>query len=165
MIPRAATLRVFAVATPNGYVVMPGGLTRVSAHENDIVSMQSGGASKDTWVLAGHPVNRTPLRRPRLGVQDVAKSAVDIASRVGENLFWTGRYAERSEGLARLLRAALERVVDATQHSSPTLNSLFEACDRLGVLPMADLDEKGKEKTPRDRTAGFVSGTVVKFHV
>src|SRR6185369_3055426 len=42
-LPRATTLRVFAVATPNGYVVMPGALTRTAAKESDVVSMQSGG--------------------------------------------------------------------------------------------------------------------------
>ena len=35
LVPRAATLRVFACATPNGYVVMPGGLTRVTSAAGD----------------------------------------------------------------------------------------------------------------------------------
>ena len=158
--PRAVALRVFAVATPNGYTVMPGALTRVSPHEGDVVSMQAGGASKDTWVLVGHPVQRIPLRRPRLGVEDIAKSAVDIASRVGENLFWMGRYAERCESLARLLRAALVRVADAAQESQPALAALFAACDRLKILPPADLDEDGNEKTKRDITHSFVAAVV-----
>ena len=161
MAPRAVALRVFAVATPNGYTVMPGALTRVSPHAGDVVSMQSGGASKDTWVLVGHPVHRIPLRRPRLGVEDVAKSAVDIASRVGENLFWMGRYAERCESLARLLRAALVRVADAAHESQPALASLFTACDRLKILPPADLDDNGNEKKPkRDVTQSFVAAVV-----
>jgi len=132
--PRATALRVFAVATPNGYTVMPGALTRVSPHEGDVVSMQSGGSSKDTWVLAGRPVTRIPLRRPRLGAGDVAASVVDIASRVGENLFWMGRYAERCEGLARLLRAALVRVADAAPQSEPALRSLIKVSERLELL-------------------------------
>ena len=45
-------LRVFAVATPNGYVVMPGGLTRVALKAGSlVVNSSQGGGSKDTWVL------------------------------------------------------------------------------------------------------------------
>ena len=47
--PRCVGMRVYAAATPNGYVVMPGGLTRVaSAGDARIISMQRGGSSKDT---------------------------------------------------------------------------------------------------------------------
>jgi uncharacterized circularly permuted ATP-grasp superfamily protein/uncharacterized alpha-E superfamily protein len=144
VVSKATALRVFAVATPNGYTVMPGALTRVAPHEGDVVSMQSGGSSKDTWVLAGRPVTRVPLRRPRLGVDDVAKSVVDIASRVGENLFWMGRYAERCEGLARLLRAALVRVADAAPQSEPALRSHTAVSERLELL-VGDEDEASSE--------------------
>src|SRR5690606_26059496 len=49
--PGCIGLRVFAVAAPAGYAVMPGGLTRVAGHGSArIVSMQRGGGSKDTWV-------------------------------------------------------------------------------------------------------------------
>lgn len=137
-VSRATSLRVFAVATPNGYVVMPGGLTRIAPHEGDVVSMQWGGSSKDTWALADQPVTRSPLRRPRLGVDDVTRSVVEIASRVGENLFWMGRYAERCEGLARLLRAALTRVADADPDEQPALASLASAHVRLEVFAAPD---------------------------
>ena len=168
MVPRATALRVFAVATPNGYTVMPGALTRVAPREGDVVSMQSGGSSKDTWVQAGRPVTRIQLRRPRLGVEDVAQSVVDIASRVGENLFWMGRYAERCEGLARLLRAALVRVADAAPQSGPALLSLTTVSERLKVLAVADEDEDERESDSApllssDRaaeTASFVAAVV-----
>lgn len=163
---RAASLRVFAVATPNGYTVMPGALTRVAPHEGDVVSMQWGGSSKDTWVLAGRPVTRAPLRRPRLGVEDVARSAVDIASRVGENLFWMGRYAERCEGLARLLRAALVRVADAAPQSAPALRSLAAVSERMEILPDA-----GDEDAPAFVAAvvdpsvqGGLAANVLRLH-
>ena len=45
---RAMGLRIFACASPNGYVVMPGGLARVaSAADTQVISMQRGGSSKD----------------------------------------------------------------------------------------------------------------------
>ena len=59
---RAIGLRVYACASPNGYVVMPGGLTRVaSAADARVISMQRGGSSKDTWVLAAGPVSTFSL--------------------------------------------------------------------------------------------------------
>ena len=55
---RTVGLRVFAVATPGGYRVMPGGLTRVAVDgDSRVIAMQRGGRSKDTWVLSDAPVN------------------------------------------------------------------------------------------------------------
>ncbi len=72
---RAIGMRVFAVAASDGrYWVMPGGLTRVaSAADAEVVSMQRGGASKDTWVLAERAVGGEPLRPRRLGVRDLVR--------------------------------------------------------------------------------------------
>jgi uncharacterized circularly permuted ATP-grasp superfamily protein/uncharacterized alpha-E superfamily protein len=156
LIPRATTLRVFAVRTPNGYMVMPGGLTRIAPEGGDVVSMQWGGSSKDTWMLTDRPVARAPLRRPRLGVDDVAKSAVDIPSRVGENLFWMGRYTERCEGVARLLRAALVRLADAAPEAKPQVESLADVSRRLEVLAPLD-DDAPATKESRAGAAAFLS--------
>jgi uncharacterized alpha-E superfamily protein len=151
LVPRATTLRVFAVATPEGYVVMPGGLARVAKQDGDVVSMQWGGSSKDTWMLGDQPITRIPLWRPRLGVADVTRSVVDIASRVGENLFWMGRYAERCEGLARLFRAALVRLADAAREAEDALESLGTALRRLQVYG----EDEGREEE-----TGFVAAVV-----
>ncbi len=148
ILPRATSLRVFAVATPNGWTVMPGALTRVAPdEEGDVVSMQWGGTSKDTWMLTDKAVVRAPLRQPRLGAGDVAKSHVDIASRVGENLFWMGRYAERCEGLARILRAGLVRVADDAPEDWAALESLMAVTERLKVWSFREAD--GKSLPPR----------------
>ena len=163
LVPRSTTLRVFAVATPNGYTVMPGALTRVASYDGDVVSMQWGGSSKDTWVLAGRPVTRIPLRRPRLGVEDVARSVAFIPSRVGENLFWMGRYTERCEGIARLLRAALVRLADAAPQSGPALQSLASVSERLKILPTRDPEARASEPpalSSRGHEPNFVAAAV-----
>ncbi len=55
-------MRSFLVAQEESYVVMPGGLTRVSPSLEDwIVSNQHGGISKDTWVLASEPERAVSL--------------------------------------------------------------------------------------------------------
>lgn len=110
---RSVGLRVFACASPNGYVVMPGGLTRVSsADDSRVLSMQRGGSSKDTWVLSHAPVSTFSLLRRSIGPQDLVRSGSNLSSRVVENLFWFGRYAERCDNTARLLRVALGRLID-----------------------------------------------------
>ena len=111
--PRATGLRVFACASANGYVVMPGGLTRVATGPDArVVSMQRGGASKDTWVLSPGPVSAFSLLRRATSPRDLVRTGVNLTSRVVENLFWFGRNAERSDGVARLLRVALGRMID-----------------------------------------------------
>lgn len=119
LLSQAISLRVYAVATANGdYYVMPGGLTRVAGSDNGIVSLQRGGSSKDTWVLAdGLPHGEAPRTRP-LGVRDLVRGSAHLPSSVAENLFWFGRYSERCENGTRLLRAALTRYVNDRDSSS-----------------------------------------------
>ena len=113
LLPRSIGLRVFACASPNGYVVMPGGLTRVaSAADARVISMQRGGSSKDTWVPASGPVSTFSLLRRSIGPQDLVRAGTNLSSRGVENLFWFGRYCERCEASARLLRVALGRFGD-----------------------------------------------------
>jgi uncharacterized circularly permuted ATP-grasp superfamily protein/uncharacterized alpha-E superfamily protein len=105
IIPRHVMLRVYAAWDGNAYQVLPGGLTRVSAKDSSlVVSMHLGGGSKDTWVLA-LSAEAASARRP-LSVQFPIQSGLaDLPSRVGDNLFWLGRYAERVEARVRFVRA------------------------------------------------------------
>ncbi|MEP6883888.1 MAG: circularly permuted type 2 ATP-grasp protein [Gammaproteobacteria bacterium] len=103
---RALGIRVYAVATEAGYRVMPGGLARIAADAADIVSMQRGGGSKDVWVLAPDRKSIDEVIVAGSAPRAVARHD-DLPSRLAENLFWLGRYSERCEDKARLLRATL----------------------------------------------------------
>lgn len=136
LLPRGVALRVYAAATPQGYEVMPGGLTRVSsATDARFISMQRGGSSKDTWVLSNEPVSMFSLIRPMIGKTDLVHCGSNLSSRVVENLFWFGRYAERCEDMARLLRVALSRLIDGGSENEPALLSAYETGRALGLLP------------------------------
>ena len=101
--PRASVLRTFAVASESSYSIMPGGLTRVNLDtDKKIISNQHGSVSKDTWVLASEPEKQISLRN--VDSQTASESPNALPSRVVENLFWMGRYAERAESALRLLR-------------------------------------------------------------
>ena len=100
----------FSSPTGDGYRVMPGGLTRVSPDAGGrFISMQRGGSSKDTWVTSGTPVEEiTLLHAPDQNVE-LRRTGNNLPSRLADNFFWLGRYSERADATARLLRSALLR--------------------------------------------------------
>ena len=131
--PRPFVLRSFLVAEEEGYAVMPGGLSRI-AQERDtpMVSSQLGGLGKDTWLLASEPERQESLL---VAVDQLAPAVVhesEVSSRVADNLFWIGRYAERAEGLVRLLRVAVIKLAErasfvASDDTDGCMQSLLEA--------------------------------------
>jgi uncharacterized circularly permuted ATP-grasp superfamily protein/uncharacterized alpha-E superfamily protein len=132
--PRSIGIRVYAVATEHGYAVMPGGLTRLAgAPGAGIVSMQRGGGSKDTWVLADKHGDGEILQRREIGVRDLIRRDDFLPSRLIENLFWLGRYSERADNTTRLLRVVLARYVDSGS-TNPSFNAAIDACRALGML-------------------------------
>ncbi|HPA89434.1 MAG TPA: circularly permuted type 2 ATP-grasp protein [Quisquiliibacterium sp.] len=139
---RAIGMRVFAVATPGGYVVMPGGLTRVAAsNEARVVSMQRGGASKDTWVLSQRPVNASfSLLRSTVSAGELVRAGAALPTRIAENLFWFGRYAERCDDAARLLRLTLSYRLTAADEDRVATDALVALSRRFGLLQPDDED-------------------------
>lgn len=135
--PRPVVLRAFASATDSGFAVMPGGLTRFSnSTEHNAVSMQRGGASKDTWVLADGPVSQLTLLKPAPRVIRLERGAIEVTSRVGDNLFWLGRYSERLEDLIRVLRCLFLRLTgEAGAEETSELRALVDLLVTLELLP------------------------------
>lgn len=107
---RSLVLRTYVLNTGNGWIAMPGGLVRVAGADGPVVSMQKGGHSKDAWVLWDAPVDTFSMLRRRDQQVELRRGAVDLPSRAADNLFWLGRYAERAECIARLLRCLMTRV-------------------------------------------------------
>jgi len=135
--PRPLVLRVYVAAAGDAYVVMPGGLTRVAvAADVPIVSMQRGGGSKDTWVVADGPVSAVSLLAPARIVVQQERRAADLPSRVADNLFWLGRHAERAEHTVRLLRAIVGYLTrEDTTEETPQLVALLHVLVDLELLP------------------------------
>ncbi len=110
--PRRVVLRVFLAASGDSWLVMPGGLARVSPSlDTQVVSMQRGGGSKDTWVFSSQSADAFTPPHPRDQPLELNRGGgSDLPSRAADHLFWLGRYAERSEHLARVLRCMLIRL-------------------------------------------------------
>lgn len=111
--PRRSVLRTFAVARGDGFTVMPGGLTRAApSSEPGPVSNQAGAIAKDTWVIASEPelTGSVAVFGATGGVLAEDTDALGaLAAGAAENLWWLGRYAERAESTARLLRTIHDR--------------------------------------------------------
>jgi len=138
--PRCVGVRVFAVATPAGYIVMPGGLTRVAASDKDrVVSMQRGGGSKDTWVLSPGQVDSSfTLLRSTVTAADLVRSPAGLPSRLAENLYWFGRYEERCEDTARLLRLALTLKLQENEDEENSQQPIHELASEAGLIAVGE---------------------------
>ena len=109
--PAPMKLRVYLCANGDDYRVMPGGLTRVYLEEErGSAWVRPGDFSKDTWVLSEGPADTFSLLKQAQQDLRVRRSGRDLPSRAGDNLFWLGRYIERSEEAVRLLRSLVIRL-------------------------------------------------------
>ncbi len=128
--PRPAMVRVYAIADGGGrWHVLPGGMTRAARREDASVSMQRGGSSLDTWVMTQGAVDLFSMLPQRLQVDDIVQRRRPVSSRTAENLFWLGRYSERTEQLVRLARATL--TLTTTDDDAPP--QVLEAMSALAV--------------------------------
>jgi uncharacterized circularly permuted ATP-grasp superfamily protein/uncharacterized alpha-E superfamily protein len=112
--PRSLVLRAFVVADGvDGYETMPGALAVVGGAADEIdISIARGARSKDTWVISEGEVDEFSLLRPPAQPVALTRGGGDLPSRVADNFFWLGRYAERAESIARLARVICLRLAD-----------------------------------------------------
>ncbi len=111
LVPRPVTLRMFLVHDGSRYAAMPGGFAKSS--------LPSGRRLvKDTWVAAGsdppgldlRPGGAAAVLSSGPGRVRITPVPDDLRSRTADDLFWLGRYAERLDSAARVLRAATLRL-------------------------------------------------------
>jgi len=133
---RPVGLRAFLVSCGSSYSVMPGGLTRVSPDTGAFISMQHGGSSKDTWIMSAAPVEETTLLYASNQNLDLRRTGNNLPSRLADNFFWLGRYSERADETARLLRSTLRRFnPERTGSAMPLLGPLLQTLEKQGQLP------------------------------
>jgi uncharacterized alpha-E superfamily protein len=119
-------LRVFAAATPNGWIIMPGGFCRIAEQlDARAVSMGDGARAADVWVVSDKAVSTTTLL-PGSDTVRIRRIAGVLPSRAADNLFWLGRYLERAEATLRLVRA-----LGTQQRDAKGSSSLQHAAERI----------------------------------
>lgn len=144
LVPHSVALRVYLVADGDGYSVMPGGLTRVSpGADGQSISLQEGGTSKDTWVPSETPVEDVTLLHAAAQNVEIRRTGNNLPSRLADDFFWLGRYSERADATARILRSALrrfspERNTGSTSLLAPLLQCLHTQGQLSGILEKAE---------------------------
>jgi uncharacterized alpha-E superfamily protein len=130
-------IRLYAIANARGeWEVMPGGMTRVATVDPHVVSMRSGGSSLDTWVLSEEAIDNYSMLPEQAKLQRWQSEHDLVSSRTAENLFWLGRYTERSEFLIRLTREVLDLLTANRQDHQPALrDAAGELARRHGLVP------------------------------
>lgn len=111
LVPRPVTLRVFCIRDGDTYRVMPGGFAQVPNRVTGAVApLRPVAMSKDTWVLLGEDRAAAPAHRAPPAVQAIRRPADELRSRTADDLFWLGRYMERLDNAARMMRSAAMRL-------------------------------------------------------
>ena len=136
LVANPVSVRVYLVASGDSYRVMPGGLARIAPDSaGRFVSLQRGGASKDVWVRADAPVDEVTLLGQASQPVELRRVGNNLPSRLADNFFWLGRYAERADATARLLRSALIRFnPESTGGAWPVLSPLLSTLEEHGQL-------------------------------
>nr|WP_321506879.1 circularly permuted type 2 ATP-grasp protein [uncultured Celeribacter sp.] len=124
VVPRPMTVRVFAARTAQGWQFMKGGYARIGkSGDATALAMQRGGSVADVWVVSDralpdvHPAAREDgdFRRVTPGV---------LPARAADNMYWLGRYLERTEDAVRLIRAYHTRLAATDNLNDPQLKML-----------------------------------------
>jgi uncharacterized circularly permuted ATP-grasp superfamily protein/uncharacterized alpha-E superfamily protein len=135
---RSVVVRSYVLNTGSGWIAIPGGLVRVAEAEGSVVSMQRGGHSKDAWVLWDAPVDTFSMLHPRNEPVELRRVSRAVPSSVADNVFWLGRYVERAENIARILRPMISRVRGAEEAELGCLIRLHSCLEsRHSKLPKA----------------------------
>jgi uncharacterized alpha-E superfamily protein len=159
--PRLASLRAFLVSDGNDYYMMQGGLTRSSAERDRyVISNQYGGISKDTWIVSD-TVKEIKSKAPVKSKSPVAAHS-PLPSRSAENLFWVGRYGERTMTTAKFLKIVInalhENVDFRGSFKSEYIDVLLKATTHLTLTYPGFTDEKNNaiRENPYKEIIGLV---------
>lgn len=138
LVPAAVVLRCFLIAEGASYRVLPGGLAREPAGDTALRSLgRLNGTLKDVWVLAEDSADVQLPSTRRFHQLAVDRGGADLQSRVADNLYWLGRYIERLDNDARLLRTAATRVAQGVvgPRESAELRLLGRLLERANLMP------------------------------
>lgn len=147
IVPRPMSLRVFLARTATGWSAMPGGFARIGTTDAEPnIAMQRGGSVCDVWVVTNKASSPETLLRSADGSFRRTELG-SLPSRAADDLFWLGRYSERTEQKVRLLRAWHLRLAENGSTDFPIMKLLSGYLKALGLdvakrpLPNAVLDD------------------------
>ncbi len=163
---RSVMVRLYATLVRGEYRIMPGGIAiEIDGAAGPGLFPQQV-RSRDVWVLSDAEVApyvsrlQTSLEAPK-----ISRGGTGLRSRIADNLFWLGRYAEGADWIMRLLRGALTRLdpdAGALQHRETVIQALdviLAKEDTLVSLPQEDASIEQRARalmSGRGRACGLV---------
>src|SRR5712671_1119976 len=131
--PRPFILRVFLARHGDSFAVMPGGFVRIGDPDDVYaISLQRGALTADAWIPSKTPLAETTLLPSPDRIQ-IQRASGTLPSRAADNLFWLGRYMERTEATLRLVRALLARISesDRSEQDIEPITSLLQSWEAV----------------------------------
>lgn len=163
---RRFTMRVFAALTPDGsYEVMRGGVVRVEDRSNTpVLSSRNRQINKDLWVcsvaraaapsvVTVPPARGTARVAPRavearpLTLEQLLAAHTTTPARIGENLFWMGRYGIRTEHSVLLLRTIIRNLTERMTEKETLITLLYKLGAHLHILAAPSEQDIGADDT------------------
>jgi uncharacterized circularly permuted ATP-grasp superfamily protein/uncharacterized alpha-E superfamily protein len=132
--PQPVMLRMFLISDGMNWHAMPGGLGCVLPE--GAMTWPDKMLMKDVWVLAEDGVAMRGPSIRKMTKLEIRRTSGDLPSRVADNFFWLGRYLERLESAARLLRISIARIARPVpmQHELAELEVLTSCLESAGLL-------------------------------
>ena len=97
-----------------------------------------GGSSADVWVMTDGEVDVTTLLPGGQAAPVSVQRNRVVTSRAAENLFWLGRYTERTENTTRLARLIIE-TLNGESPTPPELLHWLDATARVNSLVLSSV--------------------------
>lgn len=134
---RPVVWRSFTLNAPDGPVALSGGLARVgkSNHPPQLWPIHAG-FTKDVWVAES--TEDAPRAETKFSHAGESRQLIapEVPSRIAEQLFWVGRYAERIELATRLLRVTLRCLGgEAGRLQQEQLSACIALCNGCDLIP------------------------------
>ena len=124
LVERPVRITLLVMGTEDGYEVLPGGIATTADDGPE--------ALKDVWVSVPETsavpdqeqsAAGTPEVRPAAATRGVLTAYPAMTRSIGSDLFWFGRYLERVDSTARLLRTVVDTVNDLEAERSPAAHT------------------------------------------
>ena len=159
LVPHNCVIRLFATCVDGEYRIMPGGIALQLDTTDGFAFYAPQGYCRDVWVASAdaEAIAFSSQLRTTLDAPKISRGGTGLRSRIADNLFWLGRYAERADWIMRLLRGALTRL-DPDAATFQNRETVIKALDILLSKDEELLTFQRKDTAIEQRARALMSG-------
>jgi uncharacterized circularly permuted ATP-grasp superfamily protein/uncharacterized alpha-E superfamily protein len=137
LVSRPVALRLFLVFDGNSWRPLQGGFAQVIGDTGALFTrLTQASLCKDVWVLLEEGMDIHGPGNLTVPPLPIRRTQGDLPSRVADNFYWFGRYLERLENAARLIRAMLVRLARGhlLPRDMPEMAALIACLAEAGIV-------------------------------